>query len=284
MVSEIDTLGISYSDNNEITSEFLPLIELEFTETARILKEIKQTKLDLILAQSQFINIIQLDDIEMNYILKYSLWFSACMIYMRCFNKSDGRKYKLSIDKNINLLDEKYKTAHHEIKKYRNTYMAHAGINKYEKASILAVLDFDCSKILGLSSYFSREFIPNNKSITLYSELSSALIKQVSEDEIKITTELKNELNDLQTKNSNINFPKHVGDSIFKGEFYFLLSKKEIDENNNYSEALNYITKAIYELPDEWELYWNRSIIYNFLGDNESSIKDKLTAEKLRKC
>ena len=269
-------------ENGILVSELIPILALNNNENAKKLIEVKQTKLDLQLAQSQFINITRLADVEDNYILKYSLWFSACVIYMRCFNRSTGREFKLNKHNNINKLGTKYINAHQEIYEQRNTYMAHAGENELEQMSVFAVLDFDLSKIIGISNFFNRIFVPNNDSVITFSELTGELIKQVAEKEEELTINLKKELNTYAINEKFIIHTKNIAEPNFKADFYTYLAKREYEENNNLTVALEYITEAINERPDLWELYNNRAIINKLLGDVESFERDKAIAEKLK--
>lgn len=278
---EMGESDISFKNGN-IVSELIPILNLYKNKNAKQFSEVKQTKLDLQLAQSQFINITHLADVEDNYILKYSLWFSACVIYMRCFNRSDGREFKLNKHNNIDKLDVKYINAHKEIYKQRNTYMAHAGKNELEQMAVFAVLDFDLSKIIGLSNSFNRIFVPNDDMVITYSELTGELIKQVAEIEDELTNILMDELYNYPINKKSIIQPKINAEPNLKADFYTYVAKREYEENNNLPVVLEYITKAINELPDQWERYKDRAIINKLLGDIESYERDKATAERLK--
>ena len=75
--------GISITNGN-LQSEYVNLLNLHNDPIARQLSEIKQIKLDLVVAKDLFINIERLEDVETSYVIKYAFWFAGSMTYCRC--------------------------------------------------------------------------------------------------------------------------------------------------------------------------------------------------------
>ncbi|MEH7331032.1 hypothetical protein V7085_26895, partial [Priestia megaterium] len=202
MLLDIPNLGVNMDEAGNLSSEYLPLLKLE-SYIAKQLKELKQIKMDLELSKSMFINMYRLADEEMNYILKHSLWFTACVTYNRCFSSGNGRGITLNERKYINHLDQRLIDAHKEVKSQRNQYIAHADINNYERAEVFGVLDFDSSTILGHSNFFTRTIVVNKEKSDLYVELVTRVMKRVIEEEKEKSDLLLKELETIKLDESN---------------------------------------------------------------------------------
>jgi hypothetical protein len=72
--------------------------------------------------------------------IAYSLWMSAITTYGKCFATAKGRKIKIE-EHHVRQYDEDAIEFHRSILKMRNEYFAHAGVNEYEKASTIVILE-----------------------------------------------------------------------------------------------------------------------------------------------
>lgn len=70
----------------------------------------------------------------------YSLWMSAIVTYGKCFATAKGRKSKLE-ESHVKSIGEEEVEFHRSILAMRNEYFAHAGVNEYEKATTLVILN-----------------------------------------------------------------------------------------------------------------------------------------------
>ncbi|MBD2503123.1 hypothetical protein [Anabaena azotica] len=77
-------------------------------------------------------------DIE-NSEVAYSLWMSAIVTYGKCFATAKGRRSKIEED-HVRRVDEDAIEFHNSILNMRNEYFAHAGVNEYERASTVVIL------------------------------------------------------------------------------------------------------------------------------------------------
>jgi hypothetical protein len=81
--------------------------------------------------------------------IAYSLWMSAIITYGKCFATAKGRKIKIE-ENHVRQYDESAIEFHRSILKMRNGYFAHAGVNEYEKASTIVILEPD-SRVKGVA-------------------------------------------------------------------------------------------------------------------------------------
>jgi hypothetical protein len=73
---------------------------------------------------------------ERSLIIVKALWFSAIVIYAKCFTDADGRRIKLEREN----LPDVMKECHDKIMNYRHTIVAHAGVTTLEAAPLELVL------------------------------------------------------------------------------------------------------------------------------------------------
>ncbi|MEO2075971.1 MAG: hypothetical protein ABGX20_11435 [Bacillus sp. (in: firmicutes)] len=268
-------------ENGKLSSNLLPLIKLN-SFVAKQLKEYKQIKIDLELVKSMFMNINRLADEELNYPLKYSLWFTATTAYFRCFSPGKGRGITLEARKYINHLEQKYIDAHEELLNQRHKYMAHADHNEYEAFEVFGVLDFDNTTILGHSNFFTKTIVLNKEKPELYAELVSKVIEKVSEEEDKKSDLLLKELATLQINENDIVRPLNKATNMDKAGFYSTLAQYCFMELKNYKAAITFLSKAIELFPNVWELYANRANAYREIGDEVNMLKDNAMVLSLR--
>ena len=279
MIRNFIVPGISIT-NGIIISDFCDLLPLNDSQKAKKLEALIHIKLDMQMARDLFENIIRLEDVDLNYILKYSLWFTASTLYCRCFNEGRGRKIKLN-DSMLFKLNAEHQSTHSTIKKQRNKYMAHADSNIYEKFAVFGVPDFDHKRIIGISNVFIRTIVPNAEEIKRYIELTEALILLIASEEDDVRELLILELEDKIIIDDELITSTNPITSDFKAQFYFEAARLECADNN-YLIGLDLMTKAIENRPDIWEFYYNRSLIYKNLGDFIHSDEDLANSIRIK--
>ncbi|MEA4890773.1 MAG: hypothetical protein VB070_15050 [Clostridiaceae bacterium] len=272
--------GISIA-NGKLQSEYVKLLNLYNDPIARQLSEVKQIKLDLIVAKDLFINIERLEDVETNYVIKYAFWFAGSMTYCRCFNSGKGRNKRLS-DKHIHRVNSNLQKIHHEIVLLRNKYFAHADKNEFEHYSIFGILDYDSEAVLGLSSLFDKTIVPPTDFFHSAVELIEDLIYQIAEEEEKITDKLLTHLMQTNIDVNDVIRPANPILPVYKAQLYGDYSS-HMFEKGNYTDSLKYINLAIEAVPGIWENHHNRALIYGRLGQYDMAEADERIAMTLRK-
>ena len=280
MIRDFNVPGISI-DNGIVASEFCDLISLSSLSCAKKLEDIIHIKFDIQTAHELFVNITRLDDVELNYILKYSLWFTASTLYCRCFNEGRGRKFRLG-EAHLKRLTEHQIEIHRAIKRQRNKYMAHADKNEFEKFVVFGIPDFEHKKLIGVSNVFTRIIIPSEDEIKKYIELTEVLLQFVASEEDAVWESLAFELEHIAIDQNALVKSKYPASIDFKAQFYCEAAKREY-ENQNYSRGLELINQAIDLRPDVWEFFYNRSSIYKSLGDMSRSAEDMKYSEQIKK-
>ena len=241
--------GISITNGN-LQSEYVNLLNLHNDPIARQLSEIKQIKLDLVVAKDLFINIERLEDVETNYVIKYAFWFAGSMTYCRCFNSGKGRHKRLN-EKHIHKVNSSLQQIHHEITLLRNKYLAHADKNEFEHYSVFGILDFEDDTVLGISSLFDRTIVPSIDFLHSAIELIENLIYQIAEEEEKITDKLLTQLSQTNSDVNDIIRPTNPILPVYKAQLYGDYSNRMF-EKGNYIDSLKYINLAIEAVPGIW--------------------------------
>lgn len=109
-----------------------------------IVKELEfaEVQLSELLKRSVGIEAISVDRRDADSVICKALFDSAVISYAKCFNSGEGRRVKLeSRDVFSCEMGKKFAMHHAEIKQIRDTYIAHAGVTKFENAACFAVVD-----------------------------------------------------------------------------------------------------------------------------------------------
>lgn len=280
MIRDFNVPGISI-DNGIVTSELCDLISLSSLSCAKKLEDLIHIKFDIQTAHDLFVNITRLDDVELNYILKYSLWFTASSLYCRCFNEGREREFRLG-EAHLKKLTEHQIEIHRAIKRQRNKYMAHADKNEFEKFVVLGIPDFERDRIIGVSNVFTRTIIPSEVEIKKYIELTEDLLQTIASEEDAVWDSLAFELEHYVIDQNALVKSKNPASIDFKAQFYCEAAKREC-ENQNFTRGLELINQAIDLRPDVWEFFYNRSSIYKSLGDMSRFAEDMEYSEQIKK-
>ncbi|PUA30647.1 MAG: hypothetical protein B0W54_09300 [Cellvibrio sp. 79] len=124
--------AIDEEEANQLARWQLIVKDLEFSEVQ--LKEC----LDRMKIKKSWI----LDRRDIDSMILKSLFDSAVISYMKSFNQAKGRRVKLECKEIFSNSKDELMLHHHcEIRDIRDSYIAHAGINRFEFAKPYAVLD-----------------------------------------------------------------------------------------------------------------------------------------------
>ena len=110
----------------------------------------------------------------------YSLWMSAIVTYGKCFATASGRRSKLE-ETHVTRVDPGALDFHKSIIEMRNEYFAHAGLNDYEKSSVIVILspDYDEKKVLAVNHFNAKHTKPSEDFCIYFCHLCRELYKVV---------------------------------------------------------------------------------------------------------